>query len=266
MIALVPLPRVRARPVARRPALRGAARARASACAALPRPEKVLRRRDGRGQLLARARGGDVRVRAVVPGRGAEHVLRRAAVPDRAARLDRPRPAARHGLGDGGDHRRGGAARRAAVLEPDRPERALGHDRADPARLARRAGPRPRRRRARGRLRLRGARACCSCSCRGGTRSCCRCSCSSTSPSRRRRSRRSTTSSRSSRCSAASPSPPLHRDWIDRTVGSNAKVAAVWTGNTDKFTIWENEFFNRSVGTVYATGPPLPGRPSRRRR
>ncbi len=53
--------------------------------------------------------------------------------------------------------------------------------------------------------------------------------------------------------------PPLHRDWIDRTVGSNAHVAAVWTGNTDKFTIWENEIFNRSVGTVYATGPPLPG-------
>jgi hypothetical protein len=53
--------------------------------------------------------------------------------------------------------------------------------------------------------------------------------------------------------------PPLHRDWIDRTVGSSAHVAAVWTGNTDKFTIWENEIFNRSVGTVYATGPPLPG-------
>jgi hypothetical protein len=54
-------------------------------------------------------------------------------------------------------------------------------------------------------------------------------------------------------------SPPLHRDWIDRAVGTNANVAAVWTGNTDKFTIWENEIFNRSVGTVYATGPPLPG-------
>jgi hypothetical protein len=54
-------------------------------------------------------------------------------------------------------------------------------------------------------------------------------------------------------------SPPLPRNWIDRKVGSNAKVAAIWTGNTDKFTIWENEIFNRSVGTVYATGPPLPG-------
>ena len=54
-------------------------------------------------------------------------------------------------------------------------------------------------------------------------------------------------------------SPPLRRNWIDRKVGSNAQVAVVWTGNTDKFTIWENEIFNRSVGTVYATGQPLPG-------
>jgi len=50
-----------------------------------------------------------------------------------------------------------------------------------------------------------------------------------------------------------------NRDWIDRAVGSGAKVAVVWTGHTDKFTIWENEFFNRSVGPVYATGPSLPG-------
>jgi len=50
-----------------------------------------------------------------------------------------------------------------------------------------------------------------------------------------------------------------NRDWIDRAVGSAAKVAVVWTGHTDKFTIWENEFFNRSVGAIYATGPALPG-------
>jgi Dolichyl-phosphate-mannose-protein mannosyltransferase len=50
-----------------------------------------------------------------------------------------------------------------------------------------------------------------------------------------------------------------HRDWIDRSVGWDAKVAVVWTGHTDKFTIWQNEFFNRSVGPVYATGPSLPG-------
>jgi hypothetical protein len=50
-----------------------------------------------------------------------------------------------------------------------------------------------------------------------------------------------------------------NRDWIDRAVGSAANVAVVWTGHTDKFTIWENEFFNRSVGAIYATGPSLPG-------
>ena len=46
---------------------------------------------------------------------------------------------------------------------------------------------------------------------------------------------------------------------IASMVTITSKVAAIWTGNTDKFTIWENEIFNRSVGTVYATGPPLPG-------
>jgi hypothetical protein len=54
-------------------------------------------------------------------------------------------------------------------------------------------------------------------------------------------------------------SPPLHRDWIDRKVGSGADVAVIWTGNTDKYAIWENEFFNRSVRSFYRTGAPLPG-------
>ncbi len=54
-------------------------------------------------------------------------------------------------------------------------------------------------------------------------------------------------------------SPPLHRDWIDRTVGSSADVAVIWTGNTAKYAIWENEIFNRSVRTFYRTGAPLPG-------
>jgi hypothetical protein len=49
------------------------------------------------------------------------------------------------------------------------------------------------------------------------------------------------------------------RDWIDRAVGRNADVAAVWTGNADAHAIWENEFFNRSVGTIYDTAAPLPG-------
>jgi hypothetical protein len=49
------------------------------------------------------------------------------------------------------------------------------------------------------------------------------------------------------------------RDWIDRSVGKDADVAAVWTGRTDAHVIWENEFFNRSVGGVYDTGRAMPG-------
>ena len=37
-------------------------------------------------------------------------------------------------------------------------------------------------------------------------------------------------------------------------------------GTSDKFTVWENEFFNRSVGTIYDDGPGRAGRPRRRRR
>jgi hypothetical protein len=52
-------------------------------------------------------------------------------------------------------------------------------------------------------------------------------------------------------------------DWIDRAVGRHADVAAIWTNMTDPHVIWENEFFNRSVGPVYAynadrTPDPLP--------
>ena len=50
-----------------------------------------------------------------------------------------------------------------------------------------------------------------------------------------------------------------HRDWIDRAVGSDAQVAAIWSGNTDDHVIWENEIFNRSVGTIYDLGDPLQG-------
>jgi hypothetical protein len=50
-----------------------------------------------------------------------------------------------------------------------------------------------------------------------------------------------------------------HRDWIDRAVGSDAQVAAIWSGNTDRYAIWENEIFNRSVGKVYDLGATLSG-------
>ncbi|HUY71738.1 MAG TPA: hypothetical protein VMV08_05810, partial [Gaiellaceae bacterium] len=43
-----------------------------------------------------------------------------------------------------------------------------------------------------------------------------------------------------------------HPDWIDRTVGRNASVAVLWTGTMPSpYPVWENEFFNRSVRTVY---------------
>jgi len=41
------------------------------------------------------------------------------------------------------------------------------------------------------------------------------------------------------------------KDWIDHAVGRNADVAAIFTGNRDYVTLWENEFFNRSVKPVY---------------
>jgi hypothetical protein len=47
------------------------------------------------------------------------------------------------------------------------------------------------------------------------------------------------------------------KDWIDHAVGRNADVAAIFTGNRDYVTLWENEFFNRSLGNVYnLSGPP----------
>ncbi len=50
-----------------------------------------------------------------------------------------------------------------------------------------------------------------------------------------------------------------HRDWIDRAVGRDAHVAAIWTGNTDRYAIWENEIFNRSVGPFYYLVSQLSG-------
>jgi hypothetical protein len=41
-------------------------------------------------------------------------------------------------------------------------------------------------------------------------------------------------------------------DWIDRKVGPHAKVAILRTAETTDETVWENEFFNRSVGPIYS--------------
>jgi dolichyl-phosphate-mannose-protein mannosyltransferase len=49
------------------------------------------------------------------------------------------------------------------------------------------------------------------------------------------------------------------RDWVDSTVGRDTRVAYVRSGRLDAFTLWENEFFNRSLGRVYELGPRLGG-------
>ena len=50
-----------------------------------------------------------------------------------------------------------------------------------------------------------------------------------------------------------------HVDWIDRAVGRQGEVAVLWTGNASRFSVWQNEFFNRSVGPVFDVGRPMEG-------
>jgi hypothetical protein len=55
--------------------------------------------------------------------------------------------------------------------------------------------------------------------------------------------------------------------WVDRVVGEHARVAAIWSGTAtggwhSGFPIWENEFFNRSVTTVYTVRGAFPGQPT----
>jgi len=50
-----------------------------------------------------------------------------------------------------------------------------------------------------------------------------------------------------------------HRDWIDRAVPEGSTVAILWTGRPDRFTVNQNEFFNRSVGPIYTLRGPVPG-------
>jgi Dolichyl-phosphate-mannose-protein mannosyltransferase len=47
-------------------------------------------------------------------------------------------------------------------------------------------------------------------------------------------------------------------DWIDRTSGGRPTVI-LWTGNTSRFSVWQNEFFNRSVASVYHLREPMGG-------
>jgi hypothetical protein len=63
-----------------------------------------------------------------------------------------------------------------------------------------------------------------------------------------------------------------HPDWIDRAVGRGANVAFVWHYTGETRPLWNNEFFNRSVGDVYTVDGPdaadggLPETPVRERR
>jgi len=50
-----------------------------------------------------------------------------------------------------------------------------------------------------------------------------------------------------------------HHDWIDRQVGRTADVSFLWDGRLEPHAVWMNEFFNRSVRTVYDLGGPVPG-------
>ena len=89
-LPLVALPLGGADPLARRRAVRRARRVGADGAW----PAAPGARLPGRGRdalVLACAARGDVRVRAVAPRRGAEHVLRRTALPDRADALGRAR-------------------------------------------------------------------------------------------------------------------------------------------------------------------------------
>ena len=49
------------------------------------------------------------------------------------------------------------------------------------------------------------------------------------------------------------------RDWVDRAVGADSDVAVVYPGSLEPLKVWQNEFFNRSVGRVMTVSVPLPG-------
>ena len=49
------------------------------------------------------------------------------------------------------------------------------------------------------------------------------------------------------------------RRWIDHAVAGRGEVGVLWTGNGSRFSVWQNEFFNRSVGPVFYAGTPMEG-------
>ena len=49
-----------------------------------------------------------------------------------------------------------------------------------------------------------------------------------------------------------------HPDWVDRRLGRSADVSFLWHYAGETRPLWNNEFFNRSVGTVYTVDGPDP--------
>jgi hypothetical protein len=49
------------------------------------------------------------------------------------------------------------------------------------------------------------------------------------------------------------------RDWIDAALPDDAQAAVLWTGRADRFTVNQNEFFNRAVGPIFYMRQPTPG-------
>ncbi len=49
------------------------------------------------------------------------------------------------------------------------------------------------------------------------------------------------------------------RDWIDAALPAGTRAAVLWTGRADRFTVNQNEFFNRTAGPVYYLRQPTPG-------
>ena len=49
------------------------------------------------------------------------------------------------------------------------------------------------------------------------------------------------------------------RDWIDAVIGGRGEVGVLWTGNASRFSVWQSEFFNRSVGRQFYVDYPMEG-------
>lgn len=56
---------------------------------------------------------------------------------------------------------------------------------------------------------------------------------------------------------------PSHPSWVDERIGSRARAAFIFGATPDPLgeaqVMWQTEFWNRSIGTVYTIGPPDPG-------